>query len=100
MSYASGVMGNLVNTGQELLSFPQNSTWHHYESTEAFNSYKSVILDSKELENFQSVKKIGSSVGSLVVYSLGRVFANFTAQKTITEDEELSFWVLSQEAFP
>lgn len=60
MSYTSELMGNLVNTGQELLSFPQNSTWHHYESTEAFNSYKSVIFDRKQLENFQSVKRIGT----------------------------------------
>lgn len=98
MSYASELMGNLVNTGQKLFSFPQNSTWHHYESTEAFNSYKSAILDRKKLENFQSVKIIGSSVGLLVVYSLGRGFANFTAHTTRTEDEELC--VLSQEAFP
>lgn len=97
MSYASELVGNLVNTGQKLLSFPQNSTWHHYESTEAFNSYKSVILDRKKAGKFPVSKKLGSSVGSLIVYSLGKGFASFTAQGTLTEDDELC--VLSQEAF-
>lgn len=100
LSDTSELMGNLVNIGQKTPFFPEKSTCHYYEFTEAFNSYKLVILDRKHivLGNFQTVKKISSSVGSLVVYSLRRVFACFTAQRTRTEDKELC--VFSQEAFP
>lgn len=65
VSYTSELMGNLVNIGQKPPFFPEKSTCHYCESTEAFNSYRSVIRDRKHMVpgNFQTVKKIAAVLG-------------------------------------